>query len=245
MATLLVCVLAGVFIVLGLWQLDRLEQRRTLNAIGEARLAAEPVALAELSTDLVSSEYRRVVVSGVFDTTEEVLIRSQVELGQAGFHVITPLVTSDGQAVLVNRGWVPLAMDDPPVPIEPQQGQVEIEGWVHLTQPRPPFGPVDGAGRLEVLNRVDIERLSQQSSHELAAVYVVALGEGGTELPIAVDPPDFGDEGPHLAYALQWFGFAAVGLVGFFLLLRRQASRDQSASLASSSTTSKPSTSAS
>jgi cytochrome oxidase assembly protein ShyY1 len=50
----------------------------------------------------------------------------------------------------------------------------------------------------------------------------VATGEEGSELPVPVDPPDFTNEGPHLAYAIQWFGFAAVTLVGFYFLIRRK-----------------------
>lgn len=226
-ATAVVLLVTAVLVGLGLWQLDRLEQRRAENAIKQERLGFEQVPLDELlaehPADVGGIEYRVATVSGAFDPSEEVLIRSQVELGQAGFHVITPLVTGDGVAVLVNRGWVPLAMDTPPVPAEPPEGEIGVEGWVHLTQTRPPLGAEEPEGDLDVLNRVDIDRIETQVPYHLEPVYLVELGEGGDELPITVDPPDFTDEGPHLAYAIQWFGFALVGLVGFFFLLRRQS----------------------
>lgn len=224
-ATVVVLALAAVFVRLGVWQLDRLEERRLMNAAGEERLAAVPVelsALLEESADLDSLQYRRVTVEGEYDPSGEVLIRSQVELGQAGFHVITPLVRDDGSAVLVNRGWVPITMDTPPVDAVPASGPQTVEGWVHLTQTRPPFGQEEPPGDIDVLNRVDIERIGRQTPHELAPVYVVAIGERGDDLPIRVTPPDFTDEGPHLGYAIQWFGFAAVGLIGFFFLMRRK-----------------------
>ena len=234
-ASLVVILVATGFVGLGFWQLDRLEQRRSENALQESRLQMDPVPLDELMgavepSDLTEIEYRIATVDGVFDPLEEVLIRSQVELGQAGFHVITPLVTNDGAAVLVNRGWVPLVMDAPPVSAAPPEGEVSIDGWIHLSQTRPPLGAEEPPGDLEVLNRVDVDRIAEQMPYELESVYLVELGEGGDELPIAADPPDFSDEGPHLAYAIQWFGFAAVGLVGLFFLLRRQgkdAGRDQ------------------
>ncbi len=56
---------------------------------------------------------------------------------------------------------------------------------------------------------------------------MVSLGEGSEELPIPVDLPDFDDEGPHLAYAIQWFGFALVGLVGFYFLVRNKGRSGQ------------------
>lgn len=224
-ATVVVLALGAVFIRLGVWQLDRLEERQLTNAIGETRLEAEPVELSILlgeTADLDSLQYRRVTIEGEYDPSEEVLIRSQVELGQAGFHVITPLVRDYGSAVLVNRGWVPITMDTPPVDAAPVSGRQTVEGWVHLTQTRPPLGREEPPGDLDVLNRVDIARIGRQVTHELAPIYVVAMGEKSDELPIRVDPPDFTDEGPHLAYAIQWFGFAAVGLIGFFFLLRRK-----------------------
>ena len=227
-AGLVVFVLAGVFIRLGIWQLDRLEQRREQNAVAQERLALATAPLAQLldeaGGDPASIEYRRAGLTGTFDPEKEVLIRSQVEQGQAGFHVITPFLTEDGDAILVNRGWVPLTMDRPPVGATPEEGQVSQEGWVQLTQTRPALGPADPPGHADVLNRVDIERIEEQTGYELAPVYIVAMGEGGDELPIALDLPAF-DEGPHLAYAIQWFGFAAVGLIGFYFLLRRKGGR--------------------
>lgn len=225
-ATVIVIGLAALFVALGMWQLDRLEQRRALNEVGEERMSQEAthlqLALEEADGDIESLQYRNVYLTGVFDPSQEVLIRSQVELGQAGFHVITPLVTDEGWAVLVNRGWVPLGMDTPPVGSRPEPRRQRVEGWVQLSQIRPAFAPEDARGEQPVFNRVDIGRIGEQTSYDLAAVYVVAAGEEDTELPVPVDPPDFTNEGSHLAYAVQWFGFATVGLVGFYFLIRRK-----------------------
>lgn len=225
-AAVVVVGLALLFIRLGIWQLDRLEQRQAQNSVASERLEGEVVALddaLELAAgDLSELDYRRVALTGEFDPSEEVLIRSQVEMGSAGFHVITPFILEDGSAVLVNRGWVPLEMDTPPVPATPQSGVQQLEGWVSLTQTRPPLGAQEPEGELDVLNRVDVERIAEQVPYELAPVYVVATGEGSQSLPVRVDPPDLTDEGPHLAYAIQWFGFAAVGLIGFYFLSRRK-----------------------
>jgi surfeit locus 1 family protein len=224
-ATVVVVLLAGLFVGLGLWQLDRLQQRQAENAVGLARSTADPIDLEEMlrtsQDDLDSLEYRAVVVTGEYDPDEEILIRSQIALGQAGFHVITPLVTGEGQAVLVNRGWVPLGMDEPPVGASPAPGAQEVTGFVRLSATRPPLGAEEPEGHLGVMNRVDIERVGEQVPYSLAPVYVVAVGETEEQLPIPVDPPDFTDQGPHLAYAIQWFAFAVIGLVGFWSLLRR------------------------
>lgn len=228
---MVVLILAIVFVNLGFWQLRRHEERRLENTVGEARFEAEPADVGELLTstgdDLASLEFRRAVATGEFDPEHEVLIRSQVHQGVAGFHVVTPLLGERDTAILVNRGWVPLALDEVPVvEAPPPQGVVTIEGWVRMTQERGALGPHDpGEGRLVTMNRVDIDRIGEQVPYDLAPVYLSMLGEQEEGGPILAAPPSFDDEGPHLAYAIQWFGFAIVGLIGYFMLMRRSARR--------------------
>jgi surfeit locus 1 family protein len=74
-----------------------------------------------------------------------------------------------------------------------------------------------------VFNRVDVARIASQLPYEVAPVSLVsAEDQTHAELPTLDDVPDLDDEGPHLAYAVQWFGFAIVGVVGFFFLARRK-----------------------
>ena len=82
------------------------------------------------------------------------------------------------------------------------------------------------------MNRVDLVRIQQQVDFPLLPAYLVSTETGGSELPIPAETPEFDEEGPHLAYAVQWFGFALVLAVGWFFFVRRQTTR------ASSSTTS-------
>ena len=227
-AHLVVLLAVVLFVRLGIWQLERLEDRRTENAVGEERFSGEAVVLSDLleaaDGDLESLEYRRGLATGVFDPEDEVLIRSQVHLGTAGFHVLTPLVGEGGDAVLVNRGWIPLVLDEVPVAeAPPPEGVVTVEGWVHRSQEKPPFGPTDPEdGRLTAMSRVDIDRIQDQTTTTLAPVYLVALDDPDGELPVPVKPPVFDDEGPHLAYAIQWFAFALIAFIGYGFLLRKQ-----------------------
>jgi surfeit locus 1 family protein len=228
-----VVIVAIVFVNLGFWQLSRADERELNNQIGESRYEAEAVPLGEMLTasggELDSLQYRRATVTGEFVPEDEVLIRSQVYRNTAGFHVVTPLRLDDGSAVMVNRGWVPLILDQVPVTqAPPPDGEVTIEGWVEPTHERGALGPVDpAAGRLSAMNRVDLDRIQQQVDYDIAPVYLVELGEAGEELPVPVPPPTFDDDGPHLGYAIQWFGFALVGLFGYGFLLRRARTQNR------------------
>jgi surfeit locus 1 family protein len=231
LAHVAVVALAILFISLGFWQLGRLGERQLENAVGESRFEADPADLSLLldasGEDQDTLEFRRATATGVFQPDDEVLIRSQVHQGVAGFHVITPLVGEGGNAVLVNRGWVPLDADQVPVTAAPPpDGTVIATGWVRPTQTRGALGPSDPEdGRLVTMSRVDIDRIQQQVSYELEPVYLSLLDDLEGDLPIVARAPSFEDEGPHLAYAIQWFSFALIGLVGYFFLIRRAARR--------------------
>jgi surfeit locus 1 family protein len=230
-AHVVVIVVAVVFVNLGFWQLRRLEERRTTNQVGESRFTATPTGLDQLlaavAGDVESLEYRRVVVTGRYLPEHEVLIRSQVYRDTAGFHVITPLLGEGGRAVLVDRGWVPLGFDQVPVTqASPSEAEVTIEGWVRVSQQRPALGPEDpGEGRLVTMNRVDVPRIQEQVPFRLDPIYVSLLGDQVEGQPVLPAVPTFDDDGPHLAYAIQWFGFALVGLVGYLALIRKTAQR--------------------
>lgn len=226
-AHVVVVVIAIVFINLGFWQLGRLEDRQLENQIAESRNAAAPEDLgtlvAAVGDDLESLQYRRATVTGTYETDHELLTRNQVYRDQAGFHVVTPLLTSDGEAVLVNRGWIPLLLDTPPITeAAPPSGEVTVTGWINPTQTRPALGPTDPTGEmLDVMSRINIDRIQQQIPFELAPVYLVLEGEGGDQLPVALPPPEFSNEGSHLAYAIQWFGFTLTGVIGYWFLIRK------------------------
>jgi surfeit locus 1 family protein len=229
-AHLLVIAVCALFVSLGLWQLRRLDERQLQNSVWQSRVASVPLPIDEVlsgaGSDLESLEYRPVIVRGTFVPDQEVLVRSQVWNGTAGFHVITPLVREDGSAVLVNRGWVPLEMDDVPVPVKPPEGEVELIGTIRLSQTRGSVGPADPpAGNLIQVARVDIDRIARQLEWPVLPVYVVGREAGETGLPVAIETPDFADQGPHLAYAVQWFAFALISLIGYLFLLRRARSR--------------------
>lgn len=227
-----VLIVAIVFINLGFWQLRRLDERQLENAVTQSRFEAQPedleVLLTGAGSDLESLRYRRVIVTGTYDTQHEILTRNQVFQEQAGFYVVDPLVLEGGvEAVLVNRGWVPLALDQPPIPeVLPPSGQIEITGWLSPTQTRPALGPTDPqTGTLDVMSRIDIDRIQSQVPYELLPVYIVLDGEAAGQQPVPLAEPDFNDEGSHLAYAIQWFAFAAIGLIGYAFLIRKSVSK--------------------
>lgn len=220
-----VVLVAALFISLGFWQLRRLEERRLENIVGTARFGSPPADIAALvdgaGSDFASLEFRRASAVGEFQPGDEVLVRSQVNQGMAGFHLLTPMVLDDGRALIVNRGWVPLE-GSPSSDTPSASGRVEITGWLRPSQSPKPLAPKDPPeGRLEVMVRVDLERLASQVRWPLLPIYLVLTESTPSGYPAPVPQPRFDQEGPHLGYAIQWFGFTAIGITGYFFLLRK------------------------
>ena len=216
--TVICLLLAALFVSLGLWQLRRLDERQARNDLVESRMDLPVVDVLAADGPL---EYRRVSAEGRYDPAGEVLVRARSLNEAPGRWVLTPLVLDDDSAVLVNRGFVPNEVDVPAAPSGPQR----IEGILRATEERGSFGPRDPAeGTLAELARADIARVQGQYDRPLFPLYLQRLSdtEPGTELPVVLPAPEL-DEGPHLGYAVQWFLFAGVGLVGWPILLRRTA----------------------
>jgi len=202
----------------------------------------DPSAPAGAASD---GRFRPVQATGRFLPEHEVLLRGRELDGQPGHHVLTPLLLEAGaepRAVLVDRGWVPYRVNDPDVPsFAPPQGTVRIVGRLMPEEDAPtglaaslaPRDPPEG--RLETVARADVQRLQQQVPVRLEPWWIelasyqafppngpesVEVTQVEGELPI-VPPPPRPERGPHLSYALQWFFFAAVTVVGSIALLRR------------------------
>ena len=238
--TLLVIAAVGVMARLGIWQLDRLEQRRAFNArvqaqLDQPRLVLDSAVLAsgDLAKQLPGMEYRSVSVTGVYDHAHQVALRNQAWNGRLGVHLLTPLYIQDcDQVVLVDRGWVPyedftaglLAKYDEP-------GVVHVEGVIRASNTRPVFGgradPTPAPGiRLEAFYLANVDLIAQQLPYPLLPVYIQQSPDPAWEEPPQRSAPDLElTEGPHLGYAVQWFTFAAILAFGYPFFVRREIMR--------------------
>jgi len=239
--TLLVVAAMAVMIRLGIWQLDRLAERRAFNARVMAAMAQPVLDLnRELPVEqLYDMEYRSVVVRGTYLYDEEILLRNQVWNGQLGFHVLTPLqINGSSWAVLVDRGWLPYDQAHlPQREIYQEPGEVTVMGVLRRGKERPDFGGIPdptlapGETRLEAWNLINLKRIQEQVSLPLLPIYIQQAPDAEqTHLPYRSLPEVEITEGPHLGYAIQWFTFAAILGVGYpFFVRHRIRSNKQSA----------------
>ena len=206
---------------LGVWQFDRLAEREQTNAVVARNLEAgvAPVADVLAVGQAVSPDerWRRVSATGTYDEDGTVVVRYQTREGQAGVDVVVPLVTEEGPALLVDRGWLPTdnrGTDVADVP-DPPAGRVTVTGWVRQD---------DEGDATAVTNRSARSISSRAIGRALDLEVYGGFVDLETETPPPAEPleradlPDLG-EGPHFFYGLQWWFFGALAVFGFGYLL--------------------------
>jgi surfeit locus 1 family protein len=225
---LLVLLLIVAMINLGLWQLRRLDERRQRNDLIESRQDQPVVPVDELVAPdandkaLSDARYRRVSAGGTYNEDATVVVRNRTQDGVAGAWLVTPVELPSGSRVGVIRGFVGLQSDGSPVDAPPPQGDVTVEGIVidpHRldgTAPKDVDPMLKADGMLPVLILADSSTPPEPNEGQ----------EGGSRQDsiLQVPKPELG-EGPHFSYAVQWFIFTAIAVIGYPIVLRRVVAR--------------------
>jgi len=217
-ASLVALAATAAFIGLGRWQLSRQAEQRAAQTQLEARMAMPPLTLEEVG-DPVDFADRLVAMSGVYDPSRQLALGFRSRNEVQGQEVLTPFRLSDGRAVLVDRGWISL---NSPLPQPPQEAA--ISGYIREGERPGGLGPDNPAsGPLTVAYRVDLVRIGQQLPYPLLPFYVALESQDPpitASDPLPLPAPSVGRRPPHLAYAMQWFAFAAITVVGYGLVVR-------------------------
>jgi len=217
-------VLALVFIRLGFWQLSRLAERRAFNRELAARASMPPVPLSALPRDIGAMHYRRVSVNGTYDYAHEILVTNRTRNGSPGVQIVTHLRrVGNDTAVLVTRGWV-YAPDGMTIDRKRWQEADTLSGEAFVENFTSGSGKAALAGRNRSYRWMDERTLAQAFPYPIAPYRLILISGGGAPLsniPPRLEVPPL-DEGPHQNYAIQWFSFAAISILGMILFVRRK-----------------------
>jgi surfeit locus 1 family protein len=214
-------VAAGICVRLGIWQLHRLDERRAKNALVLDRGNEEPLPMRALHGDTGTTHWRRVRVHGVADYGAEVVQTSRSQNGSPGVYVLTPVrPLEDGwgdTALVLLRGWLysPDARTVDLVPAK-EADTISVDALVTVFPPPRP-GALRSPTSPNAVRALDHDTLSAMMRRPLAPAVLLALGDTVTRDVALITriPPPSQSEGPHFSYAMQWFGFATVFIVGF------------------------------
>ncbi|WBB60121.1 SURF1 family protein [Streptomyces sp. WMMC500] len=231
--TLVAVLLIPVMIQLGFWQLHRHQDRVARNDLVARNLTAKPVPVDRLTREgrpvPRADTWRTVTATGAYEPKREVVVRQRLGADdKQGYFVVTPLRLADGSAVLVNRGWVPAGADlttFPEVP-PPPAGEVTVTGRLRPDETTG-SGIRDKAGLPD--RQVMLINSADQAADGLPGPVLCGFVElvGTSPRPAGRQPepvaePDHSSIGVHIAYAIQWWIFAAAVPFGWWVLVRRE-----------------------
>lgn len=229
---------------LGVWQLQRAAWRAELVAARNARLAGPPLATAQaraLRPDEL--EYRLVALEGVWDADHVMILANRARAGVKGEHAVQPLVIAPGEAVLVDRGWYPVAQREAVIARLRGERAASTSGLARyvegLRAAQTPAGTWTALAPGDMAAGGGAAGGGAAGSGTVGLPYRVApwyLVEGpllaeGARPPAAYPASGFlpySSTTPHIEYALTWFGIAAALAaiaVARFIVAPRRARR--------------------
>lgn len=202
---------------LGEWQFDRLEDRRDSNAVIRVNEEREPAPVedvlapgAEVAQD---DEWRMVTATGEYAVDDTVVVRYRTRDGAPGVDIVVPLVTDDGTALLVDRGWLatPAAGTAPESVPEPPAGEVTVTGYARADGEGSSTGVVDQQTRA-----VNSTNIGEALGREVYGGFVELRSEDpAPATPLEPEELPELDDGPHFFYGLQWWFFGLLAIGGF------------------------------
>ena len=220
---------------MGVWQLDRAAQKSGVQSRIEQRTAMAPLAAHELARDAAAADgqlHRRITLRGRWLSRATVYLDNRQMNGRPGFFVVTPLLLSPDDAVLVQRGWMPRDFVDRTrlQPLLDADDELSVTGRI-ATPPSKLFELQGGSAGL-IRQNLDLAEFSREIGLQLRPLSIQHLE--GPELTNGLTSsraPDglqrqwmvpAADVAKHHGYAFQWFALSAlsVGLYAWFQIIR-------------------------
>jgi len=211
---------------LGMWQLARRAEAQAEISRVDENFDAEGIpvtdALPRLDSFDESQKWLPVELTGTYLRDEEMLVRNRPLNINPGFEVLTPLLLTNGDVFIVNRGWVPTGEDQNAPDAVPAAPDGEVTVIARLKQGEPAL-----AGRSASGNQIATINLTEIAERLGTDTYTGAYGLMKSEDPATTDRPTavtrpVRDEGPHLSYAFQWFVFALMAFIGLGWAARQE-----------------------
>lgn len=231
-AAVLAC--AG-FLSLGIWQVKRLAWKEDLIARVEQHVHAQPEAApapaAWAALKRENDEYRRINISGRFAHQHETLVHASTALG-SGYWVITPLRSTQGFWVLVNRGFVSAEWRERTTRLATEtSGEQEVIGLLRLSEPGGRFMQANDGPHGRWYSR-DVQAMAQAAGLKDAPVAPYFIDITAPEQGPNTAWPRPGltvlqFTNNHLVYAFTWFALAAMtaGALGYLVIDERRLRR--------------------
>ncbi|MCG2622085.1 SURF1 family protein [Arthrobacter sp. I2-34] len=218
---------AAVCVALANWQLDRRDHARGAVSAVETNYDRKPVPFESVRGTFASydagDEWTPTVLRGTYDASGQRIVRNRPLNGQPGYEVLVPLRLAGGEAVIIDRGWLPIGNKETGRPDEipaAPKGEVTVVARI-----KPGEAAVDRGAPAGQLASIELDKYAAELDYPLLTGSYGLMAAESPEpaaAPAALPKPAL-DEGPHLSYAMQWFAFGLLLFVGYGYAARQHA----------------------
>jgi surfeit locus 1 family protein len=209
---------------LGFWQLDRADQKRTI----EASIQKANTGVVELiinQNELLNKEYYEVRLQGSYIGDKQFIYDNQIVDQASGYYVLTPFVlTGQSNAIMINRGFIPWngrrdQLDD--IAVDSAFREIKIQ--VSRPIKRIELKTSDISNQFPVLiQAIDFDVIEEISSTSFVDV-IGLLDPSSDDGFVRKWEPYTGSIEKHIGYAIQWFLMALVlGIIGIRIGLKQR-----------------------
>jgi cytochrome oxidase assembly protein ShyY1 len=210
--------LIGICFYLGTWQIDRGQEKLSIQRDFESQVNTEYSDIKNLVDKPV--RYKKLYATGIFDESF-FLLDNIVFKRKAGYYVISPLIIDD-KVLLVNRGWVDNYSRQKYPIIETPKSMVTIKGYVkypmqllelssnNITKKKP-----------YIIQNINTKQISKILNKDIYP-FIVNLHEENQYAYTYIPIKNENNHLKHYMYAGQWFLFTIIGMFFLFILNRRK-----------------------
>ncbi len=212
------------------WQFDRSEGRNAEIALVEQNYERTPVPFDEAVTNSdvfdPQTEWLPVILEGRYLPDEQLLARNRPHGGSSAFEVLVPFELTDGQIIIVNRGWVAPGEGTLPeyIPEPPSGDSISVVVRLRPSEMVPRSGMGATEDDILTIKSINLPTIAEHTGdNTITTVYGLMVTEDPSvaDVPHKVTPPTE-DPGPHLSYAIQWILFAIMGFIFIVYIIRTE-----------------------
>ncbi|MBL4670641.1 MAG: SURF1 family protein [Arenicella sp.] len=229
----LLCAIALLMVLgmlrLGVWQLDRADQKREIVAQLELLSEQAAVPIVELfnGDESAGLRFRKVTLKGQYLQNTNFYVDNKVVNGQVGYQIFTPFQLEGGAPlVMVARGWVSIGESRQNLPnVVTKSGQIILEGRLNTAPAKPPLWSeqysVSDGDVWQYLPMLKVAGFLQAKVFPLVVELAPSDSDVADDTALVTKWPEVDDQqvAKHLGYAFQWFAMAVAFFIACLILL--------------------------